>query len=82
MRECKRCGASYRGLVCQACHPRGSGTRAQLRVSTPEEIRARFRGGGDVAAAVDVGGELAGGAVLAEAPVPGDVSPVKTDGEA
>jgi len=22
VRECKKCGASYKGLVCQACHPR------------------------------------------------------------
>ncbi len=27
-RTCKTCGATYRGLVCQVCHPRGSGERA------------------------------------------------------
>lgn len=30
-RVCRVCGRSYRGLVCQACHPRGSGARAGLR---------------------------------------------------
>lgn len=29
VRTCKACGREYRGLVCQACHPRGSGARAR-----------------------------------------------------
>lgn len=30
-RVCRVCGRSYRGLVCHACHPRGSGARAGLQ---------------------------------------------------
>ena len=32
MRVCRVCGREYRGLVCQACHPRGS-RRAALRAA-------------------------------------------------
>lgn len=36
MRTCKVCGGEYRGLVCQACHPRGSGERGKRRYSQDE----------------------------------------------
>ncbi len=31
VRVCKGCGREYRGLVCQGCHPRGSGERGGQR---------------------------------------------------
>lgn len=34
-RVCRVCGRVYRGLVCQACHPRGSGRRGRAGRPAP-----------------------------------------------
>lgn len=40
LRTCKACGGTYRGLVCQVCHPRGSGEQARARRGLDERVPA------------------------------------------
>ena len=38
-RMCRHCGRVYRGLVCQACHPRKVKTEVEAEVKAEEELR-------------------------------------------
>jgi hypothetical protein len=48
-RVCRTCGQTYRGLVCQACHP-----RTKKRGERQAEIVAGFGSAADVASAADL----------------------------
>jgi len=37
-RVCQKCGRVYRGLVCQACHPRRK--KAEAEVKSKAEVKA------------------------------------------
>jgi hypothetical protein len=51
-RVCRRCGLTYRGLVCQGCHPRGSGARSQGETMNTSAMRVRNEYFSNVNAAV------------------------------
>jgi hypothetical protein len=43
-RICRTCGGVYRGLVCQACHPRGSGSGTRRREGDEAREARRHEG--------------------------------------
>ena len=45
-RVCRACGRVYRGLVCQACHPRGSRKRRGQEIEDALESGERMQSAG------------------------------------